>query len=280
MEAACLTNTKDVYNTRYISHQDLPKDHEEFEKLLSSTIEVFQQEKVKGVCLEIHFEDYLLLGVAKKFGFTLHHTDGDVITLQKWIPETKSKLPVYSTHYIGVGGLVIDFETKKVLVIKEKQGNNTQSWKIPGGLVDSGEYLSEAVEREVREETGVHAKFKGILTLREKRVYNFGRNDIYFVCLLEPVIKDITMCEVEIAHCKWIDIEEWSAQKFEVQIQQIVCEMAKELLETYEKSKESYLENALVSKEVKVNLPNVKTVHTMYVRPKYSHHESDQLASL
>ena len=276
MEAVCLPNTRDVYNTRYISHQDLPKDPQQFEKLLAETVEVLRQEKVKGVCLEVHFDDYLLLGVAKKLGFTLHHTDKDVIMLQKWLPETKNRLPAYSTHYIGVGGLVIDFETRKVLVIKEKQGNNTLSWKIPGGLVDSGEYLSEAVEREVREETGVEAKFKGILTLREKRVYNFGRNDIYFVCLLEPTSKDINMCEVEVAHCKWIDIDEWSAQKFEVQIQQIVCEMAKELLETYEKSRESYLENALISKEVRVNLPNVKTVHTMYVRPKYSHHEAEQ----
>jgi ADP-ribose pyrophosphatase YjhB (NUDIX family) len=276
MEATCLPNTRDVYNTRYISHQDLPKDPQLFEQLLAATIEAFRQEKVKGVCLEVSLDDYLLLGVTKKFGFSLHHTDKDVITLQKWLPETKNRLPAYSTHYIGVGGLVIDFEAKKVLVIKEKQGNNTLSWKIPGGLVDSGEYLSEAVEREVREETGIEAQFKGILTLREKRVYNFGRNDIYFVCLLEPVSRDIKMCEVEVAHCKWIDINEWSAQKFEVQIQQIVCEMARELLETYEKSRASYLENALVSKEVRVNLPNVKTVHTMYVRPKYSQHEAEQ----
>ena len=275
MEASCLPNTRDAYNTRYISHQDLPKDPQLFEQLLAATIEAFRLEKVKGVCLEVTLEDYLLLGVAKKLGFSLHHTDRDVITLQKWLPETKNRLPAYSTHYIGVGGLVIDFEAKKVLVIKEKQGNNTLSWKIPGGLVDSGEYLSEAVEREVREETGVEARFKGILTLREKRVYNFGRNDIYFVCLLEPVSRDIKMCEVEVAHCKWIDVEEWSAQKFEVQIQQIVCEMARELLETYEKSHDSYLENALVSKEVRVNLPNVKTVHTMYVRPKYSQHEAE-----
>ena len=275
MEASCLPNTRDAYNTRYISHQDLPKDPQLFEQLLAATIEAFRLEKVKGVCLEVTLEDYLLLGVAKKLGFSLHHTDKDVITLQKWLPETKNRLPAYSTHYIGVGGLVIDFEAKKVLVIKEKQGNNTLSWKIPGGLVDSGEYLSEAVEREVREETGVEARFKGILTLREKRVYNFGRNDIYFVCLLEPVSRDIKMCEVEVAHCKWIDVEEWSAQKFEVQIQQIVCEMARELLETYEKSHDSYLENALVSKEVRVNLPNVKTVHTMYVRPKYSQHEAE-----
>jgi 8-oxo-dGTP pyrophosphatase MutT (NUDIX family) len=276
MEPVCLPNTRDAYNTRYISHHDLPKDPQQFETLLKATVEVFQQEKVKGVCLDIHFDDFMLLGVAKNHGFTLHHTDKEVITLQRWLPETKNRLPAYSTHYIGVGGLVIDFEARKVLVIKEKQGNNTLSWKIPGGLVDSGEYLSEAVEREVREETGIEAKFKGILTLREKRVYNFGRNDIYFVCLLEPISKDINMCEVEVAHCKWIDIEEWSSQKFEVQIQQIICEMARELLETYEKSRDSYLENVLISKEVKVNLPNVKTVHTMYVRPKYSYHEAEQ----
>lgn len=35
----------------------------------------------------------------------------------------------------------------------------SDAWKIPGGLVDDNEFISEAAEREVWEETGIKAKF-------------------------------------------------------------------------------------------------------------------------
>lgn len=78
----------------------------------------------------------------------------------KFLPKNrKNRLPGYSTHYVGVGGLVLDFEAGKLLVIKEKNGHDVNGWKVPGGLVDSGEYLADAVEREVIEETGKFSKF-------------------------------------------------------------------------------------------------------------------------
>ena len=265
----CLKNISDSYNTRYINDKDLPQDATTFSTQLKSTIEVFQSEKVKGVYLEISFEKSELLSVAREQGFELHHTQDNYITLQKWLPNSKCRLPAYSTHYIGVGGLVIDFEQRKVLLIQEKQGNNTASWKVPGGLVDTGEYLSEAVEREVREETGVEAEFRGVINLREKKGYNFGRNDIYFLCLLVPKTTSINMCEVEIEKCVWMDIDEWKAQKFEVQAVKITCETAYDLIEEYRKGKEAYLDHVLVDKEVVLNLPKVKMINTIYVRNKY-----------
>ena len=46
-------------------------------------------------------------------------------------------------------------------------------WKLPGGLVETGESLEEASLREVWEETGVKCDFKGVLGFRELLKYQF-----------------------------------------------------------------------------------------------------------
>ena len=80
-------------------------------------------------------------------------------------------------------------------------------WKLPGGLVENGESIEQAVIREVWEETGVKTKFVSILGFRELLKYQWGQQDLYFVCLLEPENEneeiDIQMPD-EIAKADWI----------------------------------------------------------------------------
>ena len=260
-----LNNKSDAYNTRYIKDCDVPNSVEEFEAALEATLKRFREEKVKGIFLDIHMDKYQLIGVLKKHQFTPHHTLDDIISFKAWIPEGKCRLPSFSTHYAGVGGLVIDFESRKALVIKEKSGTDTFSWKIPGGLVDAGEYFSEAVEREVWEETGIKAKFKGVLAQREKKNYYFGRNDVYTICLLIPDSVEIHKCEYEVATCEWKPVDEWLNGEFKAETQKFVAIMAKRLVDAYHAKDPNYLSTLFLPQPVYADLQNLsKGVHQIY----------------
>ncbi|MGM0441704.1 MAG: NUDIX domain-containing protein [Elusimicrobiota bacterium] len=57
--------------------------------------------------------------------------------------------------FVTVDGLVI--KDGRVLLIKRK--NPPEGWALPGGFVEKGETLEEAVIREVKEETGLNFKY-------------------------------------------------------------------------------------------------------------------------
>lgn len=57
----------------------------------------------------------------------------------------------YPTHIVAVSGL-IENDDGKILLEK----NPYRGWEIPGGQVEVGESLIEALKREVKEETGIN----------------------------------------------------------------------------------------------------------------------------
>lgn len=60
----------------------------------------------------------------------------------------------YSAHpLVGVGGIVI--REGKILLVRRRNEPGRGKWSIPGGLVELGETLEQAVIREVKEETSL-----------------------------------------------------------------------------------------------------------------------------
>ena len=55
---------------------------------------------------------------------------------------------------VGVGAVIVDGD--RVVLVKRAHEPLKGEWSLPGGTVEVGETLAEAVAREVREETGLN----------------------------------------------------------------------------------------------------------------------------
>ena len=85
-------------------------------------------------------------------GFEYHHANSGYVMMTRKLEEN-TFLPLYATHYIGAGGVVIN-RNEELLVVREKRdGQASGSFKLPGGHILEGEHLAQGVVREVLEET-------------------------------------------------------------------------------------------------------------------------------
>jgi mutator protein MutT len=67
--------------------------------------------------------------------------------------------------HIGVGAIVI--RENKILLVKRGKEPAKGLWSVPGGRLEHGEYISDAVAREVKEETGLDVEVGELLGVFE-----------------------------------------------------------------------------------------------------------------
>ena len=67
---------------------------------------------------------------------------------------------------LGVGALILD--GRRVLLIERGKPPLIGYWSLPGGLVETGERLEDAIIREVFEETGLRVRAESIATVFER----------------------------------------------------------------------------------------------------------------
>ncbi len=80
---------------------------------------------------------------------------------------------------VGVGGVLI--RGGKVLLIRRGKEPLRGRWVVPGGTVELGETLEEALVREMREETSLEVAPAGVLTVFDRIQRESGRVAYHYV---------------------------------------------------------------------------------------------------
>jgi ADP-ribose pyrophosphatase YjhB (NUDIX family) len=86
---------------------------------------------------------------------------------------TKREYP--AQPLVGVGGVVICHD--RALLVRRDTEPARGEWTIPGGLLETGETLAEAVVRELREETGVTVRVVELIEALERILYENGHRE-------------------------------------------------------------------------------------------------------
>jgi 8-oxo-dGTP diphosphatase len=116
---------------------------------------------------------------------------------------------------IGVGALI--FRDDHILLVQRGHEPNKGKWTIPGGLVELGESLEQAVHRELLEECGITARLLDRLNVFEYIQHDDNARVKYhyiIVDYLAEYLKGKLQAGSDIDQASWIAIDE--VQSFDI----------------------------------------------------------------
>lgn len=195
-----LTFEYNKFNGIIINSDQLPADIDVFLPELLALLDHAQLHQKAVIWLTLPINLAHLIATATSQGFTFHNCLPTEVTLI-FKSQAQDFVPFVPTHSLGAGGLVQNSQGK-ILVIRE---HGATTYKLPGGHIELGETIEDAVIREVFEETGIQTTFSTVLGMASTHPYRFGKSNIYIVCKLVPLSTQINIQDThEIDDAKWI----------------------------------------------------------------------------
>lgn len=203
-----LAHEEDQFGGVIVDPERLPLEVADFTAALASSLEAWRSNGVRLVWLGLPIARAAFVPVAAQSGFVYHHAnESDIMMVCRLVDD--AFVPFHATHYIGVGGVVLNDRQELLVVCERHRRTSKPYYKLPGGALQPGEHLVEAVVREVVEETGVQVRFESLVCFRHWHGYRFGKSDIYFVARLSPLSQDVSMQAEEIEECFWMPVGDY-----------------------------------------------------------------------
>ncbi|HKT50691.1 MAG TPA: NUDIX hydrolase [Candidatus Angelobacter sp.] len=123
---------------------------------------------------------------------------------------------------VGVGAVIVN--SGRVLLVKRGSPPLLGQWSLPGGVVEIGETLRSAVEREAREETGLVVKTGEVLEVLDRIIPGEGGRPQYHYVLIDFLCR-VTGGELlaggdaaDVAWANQDDLEKFNLEKPALQV--------------------------------------------------------------
>ncbi|HEY8715318.1 MAG TPA: NUDIX hydrolase [Candidatus Acidoferrum sp.] len=113
------------------------------------------------------------------------------------------------TPIVGVGAVIID--SGRVALVKRGHDPFIGEWSIPGGALELGESVVDAVRREVLEETTLDVEPIALLNVYDRVILDNDERILYHYVLIDYLCKRISgdlRAGSDCDHARWFTAEE------------------------------------------------------------------------
>jgi mutator protein MutT len=110
---------------------------------------------------------------------------------------------------VGVGAIVT--KDNKILLVKRAHEPGLGQWTLPGGVVELGESLEEAVQREVLEECGIKVEIKDFAGIVERVIRDEAGKIKYHYIIIDykaSYLKGELCAGSDVEEASWLSLDQ------------------------------------------------------------------------